>query len=83
MHSIYLILMVTGLLIAVVFAFLVFATGKGDAMGAGAGVRTTFQGKPSFDDKISKITLRLGISFIVMMLVLDFVSNMVYRTANR
>ena len=82
MHVVYQILMVIGLLIAVVFAFLVFATGKGDAMGGGASVRTTFKGKASFDDLISKLTLYLGIGFMVIMLVLDYVSNLVYRTAN-
>ena len=79
MHIFYQILMVIGLLVAIVFAFLVFATGKGDAMGGGASVRTTFKGKASFDDLISRLTLYLGISFMVIMLVLDYVSNAVFR----
>lgn len=75
MHIFYTILLAIGLIVAVGFSFLVFATGKGDAMGGGSSVRTTFKGKASFDDIISKITLYLGISFMVIMLVLDYVSN--------
>ena len=73
--------MAIGLLVAVGFAFLVFATGKGDAMGGGGSVRTTFKGKASFDDLISKITLYLGIAFMVLMLVLDYVSNLLSHQA--
>jgi len=71
----YRILLVLGLLVAVVFSVLVFATGKGDAMSGGSAVRTTFKGKASFDDLISKITLYLGVSFMVIMLALDYVAN--------
>ena len=75
LNIIYQILLAIGLIVAVGFSFLVFATGKGDAMGGGSSVRTTFKGKASFDDIISQITLYLGISFMVIMLVLDLVSN--------
>jgi preprotein translocase subunit SecG len=73
--------MAIGLIVAVGFAFLVFATGKGDAMGGGGSVRTTFKGKASFDDLISKLTLYLGISFMVLMLILDYVSNLLSHQA--
>ena len=75
MIILYRILLVLGLLVAVVFSVLVFATGKGDAMSGGSAVRTTFKGKASFDDLISKITLYLGVSFMVIMLALDYVAN--------
>ena len=68
-------MLVIGIIAALAFSFLVFATGKGDAMGGGTSVRTTFKGKASFDDLISKLTLYLGISFMVLMLALDFVAN--------
>ena len=65
-----------GLAVAVVFALLVFATGKGDAMGGGGGaVRTTFKGKSSFDDIMAKYTLYLGIGFMVLMLLIDILGN--------
>ncbi|MEA2552399.1 MAG: preprotein translocase subunit SecG [Fimbriimonadaceae bacterium] len=75
----YRILLALGLIVAVGFAFLVFATGKGDAMGGGGSVRTTFKGKASFDDLISRMTLYLGISFIIIMLGLDAVANIVHK----
>jgi len=76
----YQILLAIGLLVAVGFSFLVFATGKGDAMGGGSNVRTTFKGKASFDDLISRMTLYLGISFMALMLLLDYVSNVAARS---
>jgi preprotein translocase subunit SecG len=77
----YNILLSLGLLVAIGFALLVFATGKGDAMGGGGSVRTTFKGKASFDDIISKMTLYLGVSFMGLMLLLDVVSNMLHKQA--
>jgi preprotein translocase subunit SecG len=64
-----------GVLIGVVFSFLVFVTGKGDAMSGGGGVRTSFKGKASFDDLMSRMTLILGISFLVIMVVIDAIGN--------
>ena len=65
-----------GIVIAVLFSLLVFATGKGDAMSGGSGaVRTTFKGKASFDDQMSKWTLCLGIGFMALMLVIDIIGN--------
>lgn len=75
MHTLYVILLTIGLIVAIAFSLLVFTTGKGDAMGGGGSVRTTFKGKASFDDTISRITLYLGISFMVVMLLLDTVQN--------
>lgn len=79
MQITYNILLSLGLLVAIGFALLVFATGKGDAMGGGGSVRTTFKGKASFDDLISKLTLYLGVSFMGLMLILDVVSNMLHK----
>ncbi len=76
----YNILLVIGLLIAIVFILLVFLTGKGDAMsGGGSGVRTSFKGKASFEDAISKVTLILGISFMALMLVVDRLGNLLEK----
>jgi preprotein translocase subunit SecG len=70
-----------GLLVGVIFSLLVFFTGKGDAMSGGGAVRTTFKGKASFDDVMSKWTLILGISFIVLMLVIDVIGNQLAKVS--
>lgn len=75
MNVLYTILLVVGLIVALLFALLVFFTGKGDAMSGGGSVRTTFKGKASFDDIMSRMTLYLGISFMAIMLGLDVLSN--------
>ena len=64
-----------GLVVAVMFSLLVFLTGKGDAMSGGGGVRTTFKGKASFDDIMSRWTLGLGISFMALMLFIDMLGT--------
>lgn len=79
MHILYQIMLTLGLIVAIAFAVLVFATGKGDAMGGGGSVRTTFKGKASFDDIISRLTLYLGISFMALMLALDVVGNLAQK----
>lgn len=61
--------------VAVLFALLVFATGKGDAMSGGGSIRTSFKGKASIDDLISRMTLGLGIGFMVLTIILDVVGN--------
>jgi len=71
----YNVLLAIGLLVAVVFSVLIYLTGKGDAMSGGTSVRTTFKGKASFDDFVSKLTLILGISFMVLMLIIDSLGN--------
>jgi preprotein translocase subunit SecG len=71
----YNIVLVVGIIVAVLFSLLVFATGKGDAMSGGGSIRTTFKGKASFDDAISKVTLYLGIAFMALMLIIDTLGN--------
>ena len=60
-----------GLAVALVFSALVLLTGKGDAMSGGTAVRTTFKGKASFDDFMSRWTLILGITWMGLMLLVD------------
>jgi preprotein translocase subunit SecG len=68
-----------GIVVAILFSALVLITGKGDAMSGGGSVRTSFKGKASFDDQISKWTLILGGSFMALMLIIDVLS----RAANK
>ena len=75
MQTFYTVALWLGLIVAIAFSLLVFATGKGDAMGGGGGIRTSFKGKASFDDLISKITLFMGVGFMVLMLVIDIIGN--------
>ena len=76
MQTAYNILLIVGVIVALVFTLIVFITGKGDAMSGGAGsVRTTFKGKASFDDQMSKVTLYLGMGFMALMLILDFLAH--------
>lgn len=76
MQVAYNILMVLAVLVGVVLSLLIFLTGKGDAMSGGAsGVRTTFKGKASFEDQMSRITMILVGSFLVLMLVLNVISH--------
>jgi protein translocase SecG subunit len=75
-QTFYSIAMWVGIIVAIVFAGLVFLTGKGDAMSGGSSsVRTTFKGKTSFDDIMAKWTLRLGIVFMALMLFIDVIGN--------
>ncbi len=68
----YNIALVIGCVVAAFFIALVYFTGKGDAMSGGTGsVRTTFKGKASIEDQISKLTLYFGIGFMALMLFLD------------
>lgn len=75
MQTLYTVSIVIGMIVAVVFSALVFLTGKGDAMSGGGGVRTTFKGKAGFDDFMSKLTLYMGIGFMVLMLVIDVLGS--------
>jgi len=63
------------IIVALLFAVLVLITGKGDAMSGGSSVRTSFKGKASFDDYMSRATLILGISFLALMIIIDAVGN--------
>ena len=69
------VLNVLAILVAVLFAGLVFITGKGDAMSGGSSVRTSFKGKQSFDDIMSKWTLGFGVSFMALMLIINIVAD--------
>jgi len=73
--TLYNILLGLGLFVALVFGLLVLLTGKGDAMSGGSSVRTTFKGKASFDDYMTRLLLSLGVSFMVILLALDVVGN--------
>jgi preprotein translocase subunit SecG len=73
--TLYNVLLGLGVLIALLFSALVFLTGKGDAMSGGGSIRTTYKGKASFDDTMSKMTLYLGIGFLALMIIIDTVSN--------
>ncbi|MDR3689298.1 MAG: preprotein translocase subunit SecG [Fimbriimonas sp.] len=75
MQVAYNILLFLALMVAIVFGLLVLVTGKGDAMSGGGSIRTTFKGKASFDDFMSRLTLILGTAFFVLMLLIDGVSN--------
>ena len=75
MNALYNVLVGFAIIVALVFALLVLVTGKGDAMSGGGSVRTTFKGKASFDDYMSKATLIGGVSFLVLMVIIDAVSN--------
>ena len=75
MNTLYNVLLIFGLIVAVVFALMVFVTGKGDAMSGGSSVRTSFKGKASFDDVISRLTLGLGALFMALMLIINIVGN--------
>lgn len=75
MQTAYYVLLFLALIVALVFSVLVLVTGKGDAMSGGGSIRTTFKGKASFDDYMSRLTLILGASFFALMLLIDGVSN--------
>ncbi len=75
MQVFYNICLVVGVIVALLFAALVFLTGKGDAMSGGGSVRTTFKGKASFEDQMSRFTLILGVSFMALMLLIDVLGN--------
>lgn len=63
-------------LVAILFVLLIFFTSKGDAMSGGGGsIRTSFKGKASFDDQVSKLAVILGASFMVLMLTLDILAS--------
>ena len=76
MQIFYNVAMGLGITVAIVFSLLVFFTGKGDAMSGSSGaVRTTFKGKASFEDHMSRWTLWLGVGFMALMLVIDVIGN--------
>jgi preprotein translocase subunit SecG len=79
MQTVYNVLLVVAAVLAVLFSALVFFTGKGDAMSSGGGsVRTSFKGKASFDDQISRVTLFMGLGFMALMIVLDVIAHRIF-----
>ena len=75
MQTAFYILLGLALLAALLFIGLVILTGKGDAMSGGGGVRTTYKGRATIEDLIGRVTLGLGIGFMVIMIVLDIISH--------
>ncbi len=75
----YNVLVVLAIIVSVLFTLLVIATGKGDAMSGSTGVRTSYKGKATIEDRISQLTFGLGVGFMALMLLLDLVSNHVKR----
>ncbi len=72
MGTFYNICLVVAVIIAGMFAMLIFFTGKGDAMSGGGGsIRTTFKGKASFEDQVSNLTLFFGAAFMLLMILLN------------
>lgn len=73
---VYTFLLWVDVVIAVIFTVLVTFQGAkaGGLTGASAAVRTTYKGKPGFDDFISRITLGTGIAFMVVTLVMQVIA---------
>ena len=71
------ILFIALLIIAVVFVFItVFFGSKSDAMSGGSStIRTTYKGKPGFDDFMSRLTLILGSVFMGLCLILNIIRS--------
>jgi len=65
------------LVVAVIFIFVTTVFGsKSDAMSGGSSsIRTTYRGKPGFDDFMSKATLILGCVFMGLCLIIDIVQQ--------
>lgn len=64
-------MMILAIIVAIVFIGLIYFTSKGDAMSSGGSVRTSFKGRATFDDQISRVTMILGGAFVVLMILLD------------
>ncbi len=79
MQTAYIVFLVLGILVAIPFIAIVMITGKGDAMSGGGSVRTSFRGKASFDDVMSRYTLMLGAAFMVLMILVDAIGNHLNR----
>ena len=71
------ILFVILLVIAVIFVFVTTVFGsKSDAMSGGSSqIRTTYRGKPGFDDFMSRFTLILGCVFMGLCLLIDILQQ--------
>ncbi len=68
-----------GVLVAISVVYIlitVFFGSKSDALsGASSQVRTTFRGKPGFDDMISKVTLYLGGAFLLLCIIIAVLAS--------
>jgi protein translocase SecG subunit len=66
-------------LIVVCVIFIVITTvfgSKSDAMSGGSSqIRTTYRGKPGFDDFMSRATLYLGIVFMALCLIINVIQQ--------
>jgi preprotein translocase subunit SecG len=80
LDTVYKLLIGLGVVIAVLFSVLVLVTGKGDAMSGGGGVRTSFKGKATYDDIMSRWTLFLGIAFMGVALLIDILGSHMYKS---
>lgn len=70
----YTILLGLAVAVSILLIAIVFFTGKGDAMSGGSsGVRTTFKGKASFEDRLSRFTIALGGAFLVLVIIMNIV----------
>ena len=78
MNALYNVAIVLGVIVSIVFSALVFLTGKGDAMSGSGSIRTSYKGKASFDDIISRVTLYTGIGFMVLMILVDALGNRIF-----
>ena len=83
MAALYNITLWLGIFSAILFSLLVFFYGKGDAMGGGGNVRTTFKGKAGFDDIVSKMTLVLGVSFMALMVLINIFGTAAARQLHK
>jgi preprotein translocase subunit SecG len=75
LEILYKICVALAVVVTLLFSALVLLTGKGDAMSGGGSIRTSFKGKASFDDYMSRATLILGISFFALMIIIDAMGN--------
>ena len=78
MDLVYKLLIGLGVIVAILFSILVLITGKGDAMSGGGGVRTSFKGKVTQEDMMSRMTLIFGITFLGIALVVDIIGSHLY-----
>jgi preprotein translocase subunit SecG len=72
--------LIVAVIVAVFFTVLILLTAKGDAMSGGGGaIRTTYKGKASIDDQISKMTMYMGVGFMALMILLDIINSRVSK----
>jgi protein translocase SecG subunit len=72
--------LIVAVIVAVFFTVLILLTAKGDAMSGGGGaIRTSYKGKASIDDQISKMTMYMGVGFMALMILLDIINSRVSK----